>query len=485
MADYLKSILNAFHDLLFVFTPDGIIEDYLTTNKVDELIQPKEVFLGKHHRDVLPARVSDQLERAFKQLNRGEGQYKFDYSINLRGDVYWYEAILTKAEHEGDTRYLAAVRNITKRKNYEILLRSVLNTSPAGIMVLRAVRSPDGTITDFKITEMNESTEELTGVTEKELKGQLITSVVDDHEKDKILKRFKSVVETGKPVDFYYQHIDEHNNVSWYHSKVAKYRDGVVSTFMDISEQKKNEEDLEKANQELKELNRQKDKLFSVISHDLKNSVSGILGVFDLILEDYETLSKEDLLEYLELLNNRAKSTAELLEDLLLWSKNQFQKIDLNPEKLNLAAITNTVFDSTLSLADDKGISLKNRVPDQVSIVADTNIVKTVLRNLVANGIKFSHPGGEVIVDAKQTGDDVEISVTDRGVGIDKETLEKILDGETNFTTEGTRGESGSGLGVDLCQNFVELHGGTLRVKSEPGKGSTFLFTLPHSARDL
>ncbi|MEX0769380.1 MAG: PAS domain-containing sensor histidine kinase [Balneolaceae bacterium] len=480
MSEYLKSILNAFHDLLFVFTEDGVIADYITRNHEDKLILPKEDFIGKHHQEVLPPHVSKKIGRAFGKINQEVALVKFDYSIELKEEKNWYEAVISKMAYGDESRYLAAVRNITERKNYELLLRGILNTSPGGIIVFRAVRDGHETIVDFEIKQINKSTETLTGATEEELIGQNITAVVADHEKEKMMERFTTVVETGQPVEFYYQHVDEHNEVYWYHSKVAKYRDGVVSTFMDTTKQKKSEEELEKVNKELQELSRQKDKLFSVVAHDLRNAVSGTMGLYDLIFDEYKELSKEEIFNYLRLLNNRANETNELLTDLLMWLRNQFQEISTNPEKLNLAEIIHSVTRSIRTNADEKKVEVNNQVPDHIFVQADLNILKTILRNLIANGIKFSHPGGKIVVHAETTDGEVEISVTDEGVGIEKDNLDKILDKKSNYTSRGTKGEKGSGLGLDLCIDFVEKHGGKIRAESEPGKGTTFTFTLPN-----
>ncbi len=357
MSDYMSSILNAFHDMLFVFTAEGVIDDYLTTNHRDELIQPKEVFLGKNYREVLPPHVCEKLDRAFEELDKGEEQFKFDYSVETDAGRQWYVAVLSRLGEHNGSRYLGAVRNITKRKEAE--------------------------------------------------------------------------------------------------------------------------QELRETNEKLKELNRQKDKLFSVISHDLKNASAGITGTLDMILEDYENISRKELLDLLKMLDKRARSTSDLLNDLLLWSKNQFKEVSSEPEKLRLAEVVSSIVELARPHADEKGIKLTSRIPDGLHVYADPNMLKTILRNLLANGIKFSHPSGKIRVEAEKENGMVKISVADEGVGMDKETLNKVMDKQTTFTSRGTGGEKGSGLGLDLCIDFVEKHGGEIRAESEKGKGTTFIFTLP------
>ncbi len=478
MTEYLKSILNAFHDLLFVFTADGTIEDYIATNHEDELILPKKEFIGKNHKEVLPPHVSKKLDQAFQKLNRGQEQYTFDYKIEVKGNPQWYNAVLSKIKNGDNPRYLGAVRNITVRKNQELFIRSILNTSPGGVMVLGAVRDYKDEIIDFKIDQVNQSVEFLTGASEEDLVGQRITTVVDKNVKKKMLTQFKAVVQSGAPLEFQYQHRDEKGEVIWYHSRAVKYQDGIVGTFMDITEQKKTEEKLAEKNEELQELNRQKDKLFSVISHDLRNAVAGAKLVYDVIFLDYEGLSKNEILEYLHLLNHRTNNIHELLEDLLAWSKNQSQKVTTDLEKLHLASLIDTTLDNVRSQADSKKIELLNQIPDTIYVHADANMIKTVLRNLITNGIKFSNPGGKVSINAERTNQKIKVSVRDDGIGMNKETQEKVMNRQTTFTSEGTSGEKGSGVGLDLCIDFVEIHGGEIWVESKPGQGCTFNFTL-------
>ncbi len=480
MSEYLESILNAFHDMLFVFTTDGIIDDYLTTNHQDELGLSKEAFLGKHHSEVLPPYASEKLQEAFKAVERGVEQFSFDYSMNIRGDKQWYTAVISKLELDQKQRYLGTIRNITGRKNQELLLRGILNTTPAGIVVFDALKDEKEAIYDYEIANLNELVEKLLGAPEEELIGQTLTAITPDLEIEKMMDRFNTVIEKNEPIDFDYKLKNEDNESRWFHCKATKFKDGIIISFLDITEQRETRDKLIAANAELEELNRQKDKLFSVISHDLKNAISGPMALFEVLLEEYEALSSEEIIDYLKSLNRSNENVVKLLEDLLMWSKNQFQEVKPFIEEVKLRELTDNIFRNVKAGAEEKKITLKNRVPENITLHTDISMLKTILRNLVGNGIKFSHQGGTIEVKANQDGTHAKISVSDEGVGIENEAMEKILNKKSNYTTRGTSGEKGSGLGLDLCIDFTEKLGGTLHIESKPEAGSTFHLALPN-----
>lgn len=477
MSTRLQSILDAFHDLLFLFTEEGIIKEYLTPSHQEKLILPVEDFVGRHYRDVLPLHVTEKFDRAIEQVKTKGDNCKFDYGIELDGEKQWYEAVISSVDYGDETGYMGAVRDITERKNKENLLEGVLNTAPGGIMVFKAIRDTDDTVVDFEISHVNQAVEKLTALKKEKFIGWKMTDMVPPGPRKTMMKQFHQAMQSGEPVEFDYHHEEPGVSV-WYHCKATKFRDGVVSSFLEITEQKEIQRELAQTNEKLKELNRQKDKLFSVIAHDLKNTVSGSTGAFDLLLEDYESFSDEEILEYLTLLRENNRSATNLLEDLLLWSRNQFQEVQTEPEELMLKDITNQVFENTAAKAEEKNIALRNQMPDRISVYADANILKTILRNLVSNGIKFSSEGDEVWVEATEIDQKVNVSVRDTGIGMDEETRSKIMDKKTSYTSSGTKGETGSGLGLDLCIDFAEKLGGELKVESEPGEGSTFTFSL-------
>jgi signal transduction histidine kinase len=230
---------------------------------------------------------------------------------------------------------------------------------------------------------------------------------------------------------------------------------------------------------ELHELNASKDKFFSIIAHDLKNPFNTIIGFSEMQKEELRSGNPERIEEYAGMINISAVQTLRLLENLLEWANSQTGKILFNPVPINLNELLNEEFNLLNDVATGKNIELKTFFPDNLTILADKNMIKTILRNLISNAIKFTHKNGKVEVKAMIYNKNVEISVSDNGTGMTKDTLAKLFRIDANLSTRGTENEKGTGLGLFLCKEFIEKHGGKIWVESELGKGSIFKFFLP------
>ncbi len=238
-------------------------------------------------------------------------------------------------------------------------------------------------------------------------------------------------------------------------------------------------ENLRKINAELERLNRTKDKFFSIIAHDLRNPFHAIIGFSELLSKEYYTMDDQQKIGLLELINVSSESAFNLLENLLQWARTQTDKIKFNPENIDIAEIARSTINFLSITAEKKRIKLKNKIENHTVVYADRNMITTVMRNLISNAVKFTQNDGEVKVNASEKEDMIEICVTDNGVGMNKETLGKLFRIDTYHSTSGTSGESGTGLGLIICKEFIEKHGGKIKVVSEEKKGSTFSFTLP------
>jgi len=238
-------------------------------------------------------------------------------------------------------------------------------------------------------------------------------------------------------------------------------------------------EELNKLTIELRETIASKDKFFSIIAHDLKAPFNTLIGFSDLLLKTFDEREPEDIKKLIKHINNSSIHGFNLLNNLLEWSRSQIGKIKYEPVLFNFEQLVGEVIDLHFETAGKKSINLDSSSISIGDVMADRKMINTVLRNLVSNAIKFTEPGGEVRIKGKDLGNEFEISVSDSGVGIPEENLPKLFSISENYSTNGTDNESGTGLGLLLCKEFVEKSGGKIRVSSEPGLGSEFFFTIP------
>jgi signal transduction histidine kinase len=227
---------------------------------------------------------------------------------------------------------------------------------------------------------------------------------------------------------------------------------------------------------ELKAVNRTKDKLFSIISHDLRAPLANLSSMIHLIKSD--DISKEEFAALLPELYRQTLLSNELLENLLSWSKNNLKNSVAYPEKVHLRKVVEEVIQLYKTQIEGKNLIIDNRVTDSHFANADKDMIPIVLRNLTSNAIKFSNTGGSVLMETIKVNGYIEFSITDTGKGISDEQIKKVLSNEY-YSTTGTAGEKGNGLGLLLCREFVEKNGGKLSISGAEGKGSRFSFTIP------
>jgi len=236
---------------------------------------------------------------------------------------------------------------------------------------------------------------------------------------------------------------------------------------------------LEQLNNELRAANAVKDKFYSIIAHDLKDPFQVLLISAEVLHNDYPDMEKEERNKYISGIYRTTGNLAALLENLLQWSRTQYGEIECNPREIDLDILAKEQIDFFIAKAEKKNITLIAEIPENLPVYADENMLQSILRNLVGNALKFTHPGGTVKLTTKDDGNFIVTSVSDTGVGIQGEKLDALFTTGGSHTTMGTAKEKGTGLGLMLCKEFVEKNGGSLRISSQPGKGSTFSFTLP------
>ena len=245
---------------------------------------------------------------------------------------------------------------------------------------------------------------------------------------------------------------------------------------------KEKERVLRKSEQELSEMNIAKDKFFSIIAHDLKNPFSSIIGLTAILLEEFSTTPKEELYKWLSDLKGLSFNTLKLLENLLQWSRSQTGSLQFKPAPGDMSRTAENACLALEQIAGQKIILLGSSIPKDTMVVFDEEMIGSVFRNLLGNAIKFSFPGGKVVIDFRRDSESFVFMVTDRGKGMSAERMAKLFHIEKTISERGTAGELGTGLGLLLCKEFVQKHDGEIWAESILDKGSTFCFSLPYVA---
>ena len=298
------------------------------------------------------------------------------------------------------------------------------------------------------------------------------------------------------PCEFCTNHIIKSNNGrahQWEHyntelgrhfyvtDKLIKWPDGRDVRFemaVDITRRKQAEESLSQVNKQLELSNAEKDKLFSIIGHDLKSPMAGVLSSSEILASDAAAMSEDDISFISKEIHKSSKNVLALLDDLLQWSRMSQGLMDYNPEPGDLHDLTMASITTAKAVAGNKDVSISCQVPPNLCILADQPMLSTVIRNVIFNAVKFTRRGGSITVTARDQGSMIEVCVEDDGVGMDETILSGVFTADKSKRQLGTEGEKGTGLGLILCKEFVEKHGGRIWMESEPGKGTKVYFTL-------
>ncbi len=244
-----------------------------------------------------------------------------------------------------------------------------------------------------------------------------------------------------------------------------------IGTHVDIDKQKKIEE-------ELRKLNVTKNRLFSIIAHDLKDPIGAMMRISEMVSEK-DSMDKETLYEFLDTQKELSQSTYQLLENLLNWARYNSEQISINPTKIHLNSIIEESVANIKFKANQKGVSILTDYTDVFRVYADKEIVKLIIRNLLSNALKFNHSNGFIRIEIKEENEYLKIKISDTGIGISAENIEKILSDDQFFSTRGTDRERGTGLGLKLCRSFISQSKGEFKITSKINKGTSVTFTLP------
>jgi PAS domain S-box-containing protein len=394
----------------------------------------------------------------------------------------------SKAEYDAEKNvFYGTIQDITERKLVENAIRKqenfmrILTDNLPGMVGYWTKDLINGFANNKYMEWFGKTRQEMNGISMIELMGEDLFKL-NKPNIDRVLK--------GERISFERTLVkaDGSTGYTWAHY-IPDIQNDVLEGFYvlvsDITEIKLASIELELLNNKLQQLNSTKDKFFSIIAHDLRSPLGTFKQMTEMLHDSYGSFSEEELIEFLDIMKNSSKNIFELLENLLEWSRSQRRTIKYEPLDINLFFHSDNILHLLKPVSDNKKIKIINAIKRSIFIKADHNLLNTILRNLIMNAIKFTYQDGEIIINSEQNNNEIIISVKDSGVGMTKEQIEKLFRIDSSISTQGTNLEKGTGLGLILCKEFVELHGGKIWVESEIGKGSTFYFTMPKSLNNI
>lgn len=443
-----------------------------------------------------------------QSLTNIEHEAKFRINDEIKEFVFF--ATTSYVKSDGSEYVLLNMLDVTEKKKAEqklaenlTMFRNYVEAAPIGIVAIDS---------DGIIKGCNKAFSELIKDEESNIKNKNILDFVFQY-KEKLQKVLENCIKNNSSTEIILE--NSQDEIFWARVNAVLLNSDEILLFVeDIDKKKRFEEEqralfdalreandrlenalndknklikeLEASKIKLQETINAKDKFFSIISHDLRGPFSGFLGLTDMMAKDLEDLSVRELKEMSQAIYNSANSVYKLLDDLLQWSRLQLGKIPFYPEKIAFVEIVKNSIFTLKELAQEKEIDININLPNDLILCCDRNMITGVIRNLVSNSIKFTKPGGWIKIYSKQVDENfVEISVEDNGIGIPEDIHDKLFRIDTHVTTLGTEKETGSGLGLILCKEFVEKHQGKIYFTTKINEGTKFSFTLPLDCKQL
>lgn len=359
--------------------------------------------------------------------------------------------------------------------------RLLVHNMNQGMAVHEVIFNDEGKPVNYRFTYLNEKYEELTGFRKADVLGKTILEVVPQISQ-KTIQKYAQVAITGNAINFesYSREKRIYYEVEIYQSSENHF----AVILSDITLRKQAQREIISKNKSLEKINEEKDKLFSIVSHDLRSPMNGILGLTGMINNEIDSFSKDHIREMAKSIHTSASSIIQLLHGLLEWSQLQRGNINFNPQTVALLTSVQQCIKILTESAKAKNIAIICKIPATINVFADIQMLESVIRNLVSNAIKFTPKGGQVEISASESSlNTVVVSVKDDGIGMNANILEKLFRLSAKINRKGTEGELSSGLGLIISKELIEKHGGKIWAESEEGKGSTFYFTINTSVK--
>lgn len=456
---------------LLMSNPAGL--KFHMANSVDKLnsaISSSQIYVNPNDRNEIleELKINSIVHNKEVKLKSLKGNLTIDSLISC-------ELVKTK---ENETVIVSWVRDISEKVKSENTIRKLsaaVSQNPAAIV-----------ITDLKgnIEYVNQQFSTITGYSYQEAIGCNPRILKAGTHSREFYKNMWNTILSGETWNGELYNKRKDGSLFWEAATIAPILNdkneiiNIVAIKQDITAKKEAELALVESQKKLKELNDTKNKLFSIIGHDLRGPIGNLKSFIELIVNDADFSDTQNLKQLLEELLSSTSTTYDLLENLLLWAKSQQNEVIFMPVDVEL----HQTFEMSIALiaeaAKRKSITIHNQIPNNLIIHADRNMIMTITRNLISNAIKFTESGKNIYLSVLENGSSFTISIKDEGVGINPEDLKELFNPTKKHTTSGTSGEKGTGLGLLLCKEFVEKHNGKIWAESEQGNGSEFKFTI-------
>jgi two-component system, sensor histidine kinase and response regulator len=469
----LRALIAALPDLVLRMSADGIYKDFSVPDSFS-MVYKNEEFLGRNVADLFPKVYSEMTLKAAKNAVENNTVEQFEYQLKLNNVITDWEARIVSLD---GTDVIIVVRDISERKRAEEALKQneeifklFMEHSPIYIFFKDE---------NFRSVRLSKNYEQMLNLPLEQLLGKTMFELFPSDLAGKMIEDDRKILEQDKMVK-----VCEEMNGKIYETikfpialqDEPKYLAGFT---IDITETKRIEKQLRQYAEDLKEANDAKEKFFSIIAHDLRSPFLGILGSIQMLSSEYQILSDEERKLLIERVGCSIRKTFELLENLLHWSRMQSGKITPTPVDLSLNIEIAQVVTLLREFAENKNIEIENKLANGYRIKIDRDMLKTIMRNLISNAIKFSVAGGRINIMCEEKENEVVISVVDNGIGMDDETLDGLFKIDRTRSRMGTSNEAGTGIGLLVCKEMVELNNGRLWAESSEGTGSSFYLALP------
>ncbi|MDT8394589.1 MAG: PAS domain S-box protein [Bacteroidales bacterium] len=449
--------------------------------------------LGKYAIEVFPVLEESGIMKDLQKSLNGEITSAIDFAANFpdsENPVWLSVKNMPFLNINGEIiGVIGTIYDLTERKLLEESLTSmnerfVLATTAANISVWEHDLNTD-------IIQIDENFHTIYGITKEndQIELEQFNKFLHSDDRDIIKISIEAAIDSCNSINFEFRiktHDGKIRNISAYGKIVKDSNDNPVKFFgvnIDITDFRNAELAIRENEELLLQLNADKDRFLTILSHDLRSPFNNLLGLSDILTENIRQLRIDEIEKLASQIKTTAQSTFNLLEDILMWARTQQDMIPFNPRLIPFKDIVISILEPLNPLANAKNLTINFSSPDEINMFVDIDMIKTVLRNLVSNAIKYTNIGGEINITARENSENITISVLDNGVGITHGDLTKLFNITEVISTKGTANETGSGLGLLLCKEFVEKHGGKILVESEVGKGSDFKFTLPKHAQ--